>query len=477
MNKLKRVFISGTFNVLHPGHLRLFKYAKELGDFLIVGITKEEFSKPPAFISFQDRLESLTQCKLVDQIIQIDSPICDLIDELKPEIVLKGKEFENLENEESKVLAKYGGALFFSSGDHVFNSRDLLNVEHNFDSSKILFPKNFAERYSITNDALTNRVRNFAKKRILVLGDVILDEYINCEPIGLSQEDGNVIASPIDSFKFIGGAGIVAKHAQGLGAKTTFISVIGKDAAGEEVITGFDGTGINSNFFYEIGRKTSLKKRFRLHQRPVFRVSELSPHEINLENQKLIYEMLTSTINQYDLIILSDFNYGVLGEDLVDKILTLAKINQVVVAADCQSSSQYGNIFKYRGVNLITPTEHEIRLALRNQDSGLAELSREFFDEMKVEHLIMTLGADGLFLKSKSTKSMLQPELIPSLTNTPVDVSGAGDSLLVISSLALVCGASLEEAAFLGSIGAAIQVQRVGNIPINSADILSCIIK
>ena len=72
MNRLKKVFISGTFNVLHPGHLRLFKYAKELGDFLIVGITNEEFSKPPAFISFQDRLESLAQCKLVDQVIRLD---------------------------------------------------------------------------------------------------------------------------------------------------------------------------------------------------------------------------------------------------------------------------------------------------------------------------------------------------------------------------------------------------------------------
>ena len=89
----------------------------------------------------------------------------------------------------------------------------------------------------------------------------------------------------------------------------------------------------------------------------------------------------------------------------------------------------------------------------------------------------MTRAADGLFLKSKSSKSMSQPELIPSLTKNPVDVSGAGDSLLVISGLALACGASLEEAALLGSIGAAIQVQRVGNIPITSSDILSCIIK
>ena len=124
---------------------------------------------------------------------------------------------------------------------------------------------------------------------------------------------------------------------------------------------------------------------------------------------------------------------------------------------------------------MITPTEYEIRTALRSQDTGLAKMSREFFDKIEIENLIITLGADGLFLESNSLKNEKQPELIPSFARNVLDVSGAGDSLLVLASLALSIGSSLEAAAYIGSIGAAIQTQRIGNIPLFVEDLAACI--
>jgi rfaE bifunctional protein kinase chain/domain len=474
-NSLKRIFISGTFNVLHPGHLRLFRYARELGDHLIVGVTEDLISTPPAFIPLKERIDSIYQCRLVDEVIEVKNSIINVIKDLKPDIVLKGKEFANINNEESQIISSYGGLLIFSSGDQNFNSWDLLETKQIINKSNIIFPEAFAKRHEISARLINDILQKIQNQKLLVVGDLILDDYINCEPLGMSQEDGNIILEPIDTTRFIGGAGVVAKHAAGLGVKAIFATVLGNDEAGSDVAQQFKGTGIDYNFFYEIGRKTSVKKRYRLHQRPVFRLSELSQHEISIENQKNIYEVVASNVESLDLLIFSDFNYGVLGINLVEKILKLAKKKSILVSADCQSSSQYGDIFKYKGVNLVTPTEYEIRTALRSQDTGLAKISREFFDKIEIENLIITLGADGLFLESNSLKNEKQPELIPSFARNVLDVSGAGDSLLVLASLALSTGSSLEAAAYIGSIGAAIQTQRIGNIPLFVEDLAACI--
>jgi hypothetical protein len=130
----------------------------------------------------------------------------------------RGKEYEYGFNPESLALQQYGGRLLFNSGETVFSSFDLLRkefLETNFRT--IALPVDFMRRHSIDITKLQALLQGFAAMKMCVVGDLIVDEYMNCQPLGMSQEDPTVVVTPIDSARFIGGAGIVAAHAAGMG--------------------------------------------------------------------------------------------------------------------------------------------------------------------------------------------------------------------------------------------------------------------
>ena len=175
-------------------------------------------------------------------------------------------------------------------------------------------------------------------------------------------------------------------------------------------------------------------------------------------------------VDNLDLLIFSDFNYGCLPQKLVEQIILLAKQHKVVVVADSQSSSQIGNIARYKNMDLITPTETEARLSMRNNQSGLIVLLEELYADAKPENIILKLGSDGLLIFSRHQDAFLTDRLT-AFNNNPVDVAGAGDSLLVISSLVTTLGGSIWEGAFLGSVAAAVQVNKIGNVPLKIQEI------
>jgi bifunctional ADP-heptose synthase (sugar kinase/adenylyltransferase) len=147
------------------------------------------------------------------------------------------------------------------------------------------------------------------------------------------------------------------------------------------------------------------------------------------------------------------------------------------VSADSQVGQGFGNIAKFRGVDLITPTESEARAALRDEESGLAALAERLRNDLDVANVLLTLGKEGMLISGDRTKltSAWPTDRLPALNASPVDVAGAGDCLLVVASLALAAGSSLWEASLLASIAAAVQVSRVGNLPVTQGEILNAI--
>ena len=124
--KKKTVFISGHFNVLHPGHLRLLKFAKDTGDELVVGVESNKIAGDKAYVDEKIRLNSIKSISWVDKAFILRKSVVDFIKRNKPSIIVKGKEFENQSNLENKILKQYGGKLIFSSGEKMFSSTDLL---------------------------------------------------------------------------------------------------------------------------------------------------------------------------------------------------------------------------------------------------------------------------------------------------------------------------------------------------------------
>lgn len=467
----KIVFVSGNFNIIHPGHLRLLRFAAECGDFLVVGVLAQSNARG-AHVPADLRLEGISSIGVVDSAFLLTESPEDFIRELKPHVVVKGKEHEENDNPEKIAVDEYGGTLQFGSGEISFSTSDLIQKEFEPYHSPILKPRSYLKRHAIDNVRLKEIIEKFKSVSVTVVGDLIVDEYIHCDALGMSREDPVIVVSPNHRESYIGGAGIVAAHASGLGAKVNFVSVAGQDSAARFADQKLSSYGVTSTIFIDESRPTSLKMRYRVGGKTVFRVSELRQHAISKD---LIGDFLVSVklaAEKSDLLVFSDFNYGCLPQALVDEIVSFCLEKKIPMVADSQSSSQVGDVSRFKRAALLTPTEHEARLALKDFDSGLVILADELRKSTEAENILLKLGSEGVLIHAVAEENNLGTDQLPALNSSPKDVAGAGDSLLICASLASVCGATIWESAYLGSLAAACQVSREGNTPLTPQEIL-----
>lgn len=475
MTKKKIVLVSGNFNVLHPGHLRLLRFAKECGERLIVAVKSDDLSGPDAHVPENLRLEGVKSNSLVDEAFLTSEPIDKLIENLRPDIVVKGKEHEGQDNPELVALQSYGGALLFSSGETIFSSLDLIRREfQQFDEKTITLPQQYIKRHEISLFKLASLIQKFSTLRVGVIGDLIVDEYIACQPLGMSQEDPTIVVTPIDTVRYIGGAGIVAAHAAGLGASVRFYSITGADKIANYATKQLHDYGILTHLLTDETRPTTLKQRYRCKGKTMLRVSSLHEREISQDMQHKMLTIFKREISKLDILVFSDFNYGCLPQPLVDEITKLAVREGVYMAADSQSSSQLGDIARFKNMNLITPTEHEARLSLKNKEDGLVILAEKLRIHTQATNIFMKMGEEGLIIHANPIGGDAEwiTDRVNALNSNPKDVAGAGDSLLIASAMAMAIGSNIWEAALLGSLAAAIQVSRVGNLPLTQQELL-----
>lgn len=465
-------FVSGNFNVVHPGHLRLLNFAAECAEFLVVGV--HDGTAPDTFVEAELRLQGVQAIGVVDHAFTLPlGSVVDLIRALEPEVVVKGKEHESGDNPEKEAIEAYGGRLIFSSGEVVFSSLDVLQREfRERNVSSIRKPMAFLARHRIEPPRLRSLVEAFAGLKVIVIGDLIVDEYVTCDPLGMSREDPTIVVTPIHTDRFVGGAGIVAAHARGLGANVRFFSLASDDAAMEFARERLKEHGVESHFVIDNSRPTTLKQRFRAGGKTLLRVSHLRQHDIGEEQQEIFRDAMMAELAGADLVIFSDFNYGCLPQRLVDEISAECERRSIRMAADSQASSQISNVSRFRNMRLITPTEYEARLAMRDSSSGLVILAESLRRQAAAQNVIITLGAEGALIQAdRNGRHNMATDQLPAFNTSPKDISGAGDSLLTCAAMALALDATIWEAAYLGSMAAACQVARIGNIPLTSAEL------
>lgn len=480
MSEQKTIFVSGNFNILHPGHQRLLIFAKSLGNKLVVGVISDYLAGDSAYINEDLRLESLRNNSLVDQAFIIKDSIETTLLDLKPDIVVKGKEYQEKENIEVRILETYGGSITFSAGESVFTSSELIKNEI-LSYSKIILKneESYLKRHNISKDQLSKTLNNFKKINVLVIGETIVDEYISCQPIGMSHEDPTIVVNPLEKKLYLGGAAIVASHAASLGANAKFLTVTGDDNLSLFVKKELKKNNVGAKLFIDKTRPTSLKQRYRANGKSLFRVNNIHQNSISNNIQNSIFKELKKNISQIDLIVLSDFNYGVITNSLLKKIIKLVQNRDILIVADSQSSSQTGDISRFKNMNLITPTEREARISMRDNQSGIIGLINDLQKITESKNIILKMGADGILINSNNNnnnnKDSFLTDKIGPLNMNPVDVSGAGDSMLIASSMSLASKNSIWISSYIGSLAAAIQISRVGNVPIQFDEIIDLI--
>lgn len=466
-------FISGNFNVIHAGHMRVLKFAAEACDTLVIGLKPD--GAQGVTVPMALRLEALRAISYVHHAVEMREDASSFIAKLRPDLVVKGKEFATQFNPEEAVVDSYGGKLLFSAGELRFSTDDLIAKEFaGNDRPSIQRPTDFPDRHGFGVGDLAKILPKFAGMRVLVIGDLIIDEYVNCEPLGMSQEDPTIVVTPINKKTFVGGAGIVSAHARGLGAEVEFLTVAGHDRQATYARENLARYNVTANVMIDRTRPTTVKARYRANGKTLLRVNDLRQHAVDEDLQAKMLRWIKSRIKQTDLILFSDFNYGCLPQPLVEAVIEAAQARKVLMSADSQASSQMADISRFRNMQLVTPTEREARLALHVQDAeaGIAVVASRLRDKANATNVVVTLGAEGLIvLGEKQGEERL--DRLPAFNTNPKDVAGAGDSLFTCMSMALVAGEDIWRSSYLGCIAAAIQVSRVGNIPIQHQEVMA----
>jgi len=470
------IMCHGVFDVVHPGHVRHLLYAKSKADILIASITADKYIKKGLHRPHvpQDlRAVNLAAFEMVDYVVidGNDKPLA-IIATIQPDYFAKGFEY-NANGlspntaEEAKVVEAYGGEILFTPGDIIYSSSALIKLAP--PSVKLETIQILMEREQITFDHLHKVLSQLGGKHVHVVGDTIIDTYTHCTMIGGQTKTPTISVLYQQRTDYVGGAGIVAKHLVAAGAKVSFSTVLGNDSLKDFALDDLKSTGVDVRAIVDPSRPTINKNAIVAGGYRLLKVDTLDNRSISDLILGSMIEGLQTT--PAEAVVFSDFRHGMFNRrtipELVDAIPKYA-----YRAADSQVASRWGNITDFQNFDLITPNEREARFALGDQDSGIRPLSSKLYDAAQCKLLILKLGERGvLACRDVDHESLDSFFVIDSFVNNLVDPIGAGDALLAYTTLAMLASRNEAIATILGTMAAACECEREGNIPISTDDV------
>lgn len=475
------VLAYGHFSVIHLGHLRYLRHAKAQGKKLIVALIGDGLSGDHLNYPFTqlERSEALSALNLIDHIIFLeDKELTGVVSALKPKIIVLGTEYESTADPDIKAALaqqfEQGREIQFHSGETHYSSTELLSKSgHQIERLRLSEFLAALDRQGLEMLDMLETLSNLKNAHLVVLGDTIVDRYVACEAMGMSAEAPVIVVRELESRNYIGGAAIVAAHVRALGAQCTFFSVVGNDEVGDYVSSELQACGVNAALIKDIKRPTTLKKRYVVENQKLFRVSRVDERRLDKAVEKNLLDRLETLVKSGNIngIIISDFVYGVVTPEILEGVRRLAEKYQIMLFGDLQCSSQVGAVTRFKNFDLICPNEREARIALQDKDSGLEAISNLIFSQTNCKNLIMKLGSEGFIVYGQKGSSILNREHFPALTANPVDVMGAGDSLLAVMATGIASGQSLMSTAALASCMASLAVERMGNTPVSEMEL------
>jgi len=307
-------------------------------------------------------------------------------------------------------------------------------------------------------DKFKKIIARFPKVKVLIAGDLILDEFLWGNVSRISPE-APVPVVHVRSESFMpGGAANVANNIHALGGKAYLAGVVGMDERGSILRQELDKRGVGVEGIVIDGeRPTTLKTRVIAHHQQVVRIDKekIEPLSAGIVDQ--IIDYIKEMIGQIDAIIIEDYGKGVVTPRLLQEILRLARRHKKIVTVDPKEE----HFHYYKGVTAITPNHHEAAQAagvkMKDMDS-IAKVGKALLNKLKCEAVLLTLGESGMQLFEKQGRVTH----IPTVAQDVFDVSGAGDTVIGTFTLALAAGANMQDAAKVSNFAAGIVVGKVG---------------
>jgi rfaE bifunctional protein kinase chain/domain len=474
----KVIMCHGTFDLVHPGHVRHMLYAKSMADVLVASLTGDEHITKANFRPFvpqELRAYNLAALECVDYVV-IDTQATPLrnIGIIQPDYFAKGYEYtkEGLHPrtaEEKTAVESYGGEIIFTPGDIVYSSSHIIETEPPAISTEKLMMLLEAERLDF--DSLRRSLSQLKGIKVHVVGDTIVDSYTQCSMIGGMTKTPTMSVRFEEQQDFVGGAGIVAKHLQAAGAEVTFSTVLGDDQLAEFTLKDLSETGVQCRPIIDRTRPTTNKNAIIAGGYRLLKVDKVDNRSISQRILNDLCEQVRDTAA--DIVLFSDFRHGIFNRETISPLRS-ALPNDTFKVADSQVASRWGNILDFHGFDLITPNEREARFALGDQDSVIRPLGLELYRQAGCKTLILKLGERGLmtFLGiPKADQDVRSFFVLDSFAGQIVDAVGSGDALLAYAALALLSSNNPVIASVLGAIAAAVECELDGNVPVRPTDL------
>jgi len=469
----------GHFSSIHPGHIRYLKHAAAQGFPLVVALIGDNEdgeginrNSLPFRYPQVDRAEGLRLLNLARSIVMLNSnELTDAIHRLQPAVLVLGTEHKS--NRDSAVLQakelmrQLGRDVMFHAGDTHYATAELLrDSESGLARGRQEQFRRACELQGLELGTLQRHINEWAGSRLAVVGDTIVDQYTACEAVGMSAEAPVVVVRELEDRVFIGGAGVVASHVRALGAQCELVSVVGMDGPAELVRQHLDSQGIGNSLIEDASRPTTVKKRYLVGNQKLFRVTRMEEHVLFPHVEDQLISRLEDVACRVDGLIVSDFVYGVITDRVLQVIQDLARRHDINLYGDLQCSSQVGDITRFKNFALLCPNEREARMALQDKASGLEQLANQMIQSTGCQKLVMKLGSEGFIAYDRDQQGKLFNQHFPALSVNPMDVTGAGDSLLAVMAVGTSAGHPIMATAAIGCCMAALAVETMGNIPI-----------
>jgi D-beta-D-heptose 7-phosphate kinase/D-beta-D-heptose 1-phosphate adenosyltransferase len=304
-------------------------------------------------------------------------------------------------------------------------------------------------------------------RRVLVVGDVMLDEFLWGRVSRISPEAPVPVVEVTRQSFHLGGAGNVAANVRSLGGSAVLVGLVGRDAAGEHVVEALREAGVEPRLVSAPDRPTTVKTRIVAHSQQVVRADREESRDVTGPAAEAIRETLRAELSGCDALVVSDYQKGVVTASLLRSALPLARRRRRPVLVD----PKVRHFALYRGVTVVTPNQLETEqvTGVRLRDDGdLVTAGRRILSLLRCRAALVTRGEQGMSLFERGRP----PLHVKAAAREVFDVTGAGDTVIATIALALAAGATLAEATFLANAAAGVVVGKVGTAQASAHEVL-----
>jgi rfaE bifunctional protein nucleotidyltransferase chain/domain len=464
------VLAHGAFDLLHMGHVRHLEEARRQGDALFVTVTDDAFvNKGPGRPVFPAalRAEMLGALAYVDGVaINPAATAENVIAAVRPDVYVKGSDYADSKDDvtgkivdERRAVEGYGGRIHFTD-DIVFSSSSLLNRHFDVHEPEL---RAYLDRMR-GDDALRrllDLLESMRDKRVLLVGDAIIDEYQYVSPLGKSPKENLIATLYQDREEFAGGVVAAANHVAGFCREVEVLTALGADDGHEELIRLSLKPNVRFDAVRRPGAPTTRKCRFvdRDYFRKLFEVYFMDDAPIAGALEDAFVQRIALRAPEFDVVIVTDFGHGLITRKAVDALTGASRF--LAVNAQSNSANQGFNLVtKYPRADYVCIDAPEAKLAVHDKFSDLERVAAELLPErIACDRMILTHGRNGCVTWDRATGA----RRIPAFTRRALDTMGAGDAFLAVTAPLVATGAEMELVGFIGNAVGALKVGIVGH--------------